>query len=740
MSLNDRGQANRTLLRSILAVAVLAAWGCAADEPTGDARSIEELGDEEPTSIFEVGTEPRTLSLPVERPDAPAALRARARVALTPGSVHRIELEATVPPSDAFEPEAHPLVVGLAGERLTAVQVERAGTRRRYRVAVDVHEPRVGELTVWAPRPLLDAGIRIEAMSLIRWEPAASRIRVEKRRVVAGDEERLVEVLPPGDHRLASVEVSDLAQRLRLAWTALGPPDATTTLAVTVRGRHGRQSWVGVRQPREGFDEVEIDLGPLGRGAVEIGVEVDGDVGVGLARSQLVGPRSGNRPRALVLILERLPRGALDHSGPMPRLREQLSSMTVVPLAPFPIETTPLLGSLLTGRDPLEHALGYGDPSGTLELPLRVEAAGGSALAWTERHVVQGLPSGFARWSQYSGGWPQLAPMRLLRDLSLSLVDDPAAGTLAVAAMSAGPPWRWRADETLALASLRPPPGFLVREQLRWNRSGRPVDVIEAVAVGEAVAAQLDRGLAEVWHAIRASPAPWSLMVVGTDVGAGPGFVALDSRLDPPADGFPSLEAWSETVTAGVGLPRRGEGSGRFGGGEVDVAAFGVSEELDRHGRILGWAGSGRTAWVEVLPWGAPAPRLGGDAALARRLQRHASTQLAGARLDIDAGERRMSLILRGSDLGPDRVFGVDGEVFGRLAEGGRRVELELDPGRQARVILSPRAGSPRLEIEGLELECGASPWVVERGRDGAVRRRSGPADGPVAVSYRPAS
>lgn len=99
-----------------------------------------------------------------------------------------------------------------------------------------------------------------------------------------------------------------------------------------------------------------------------------------------------------------------------------------------------------------------------------------------------------------------------------------------------------------------------------------------------------------------------------------------------------------------------------------------------------------------------------------------------------------MSLILRGSDLGPDRVFGVDGEVFGRLAEGGRRVELELDPGRQARVILSPRAGSPRLEIEGLELECGASPWVVERGRDGAVRRRSGPADGPVAVSYRPAS
>lgn len=724
----------------ILAAAAFATWGCGGDQPTPVAELRKGPSEDRSRSVFEVGTEPHRLSLPIERPDDPPALRARARVVLTPGSVHRIDIAATVPPGEAFEPDEHPLVVGVVGERVMAAQVEKVGSTRRYQVAVDLLEPRVGELTVWAPRPLLDAGIRIEAVELVRWEAGGPVPREERLRVVAGEEERVVELMAPGLHSRPPLEVSDLAQRLRLAWTALGPPDATTSLTVTVRGRHGRQRWVGVRQPREGFGEVEIDLGPLGRGAVEIAVEVDGEVGAGLAEQQLVGPRSGSRPRLLVLILERLPQGALDLSGPMPQLSAQLRSMTVLPLAPFPIEMTPLLGSLLTGRDPLEHALGFGEPSGILELPTRVEAAGGSAVAWTERHVAQGLPAGFARWSQYSGGWPQLAPIRLLRDLSLSLVDDPAAGTLAVAAISAGPPWRWRDDETLALASWRPPPGFLVREQLRWNRSGRPAQEIEAVAVGEAAAAQLDRGLAEVWRAVRAASAPWSLMVVGADVGAGPGFVALDSRLAPSADAFPTLEAWSETVAAGVGLPRRGEGSGRAGGLEIGAAQLGVSEELERHGRILGWAGSGRTAWVELLPWGSPAPRLGGDAALGRRLQRHASTQLAGARLDIDVGERRMSLILQGSDLGPDRVFGVDGEVVGRLAQGGRWVELELGPGPGARVILSPRAGSPRLHIEGLELECGALPWVVERGRDGALRRRSESADGPAVVSYRPRS
>jgi hypothetical protein len=710
----------------------------------GGAGSMERSSfgsiEEEPVSVFEVGTEPRTLSLPFERPGGAPGLRARARVALTPGSVHRIEIEATVPPGEGFEPDEHPLVVGLAGERLVAVQVERAGTRRSYQVAVDVHEPRAAELTVWAPRPLLDAGIRIEAVGLIRWEAAASRIRVEKRRVVAGEEERLVEVLPPGGHRLVAVEVSNLAQRLRLGWTALGPPEATTTLAVRARGRHGEQSWVGVRQPREGFAEVEIDLGPLGRGLVEIEVEVDGEVGAGLARHQLVGAGSGNRPRVVVVVLERLPQGALDPLGPMPRLREQLGTMQVVALAPFPVEITPLLGSLLTGADPLGHALGYGQPAGPLELPMRVEAAGGHSWAWTERHLADGLPVGFGRWLRYAGGWPRQAPLRLLRDLTLSLVDDPPPGTLALAAVSAGPPWPWQEEEVLALSSSRPAPQFQVREQLRWNRTGKSADAIEAAAVAAAVAAQLDQALAEVWGALQNAAEPWSVVIVGADVGGEAGFAAVETSFDLPDHPFSSLEAWGDALASGVGLPRRGEEAAPAGRIGVAATGFGVSEQLDRSGRVVGWDGDGRGAWLEVLPWGAPAPRLGGEALVARRLQRYAAAQLAGSRLDIDPGAQRMSLILRGSGLGPDRIFVVDGGVEGRVAEGGRRVELELAASQRARVILSPRAGSPVLEIEGLAVECGRSAWVIERGSSGSLQQHSQPVGGAIVVAYRPVS
>jgi hypothetical protein len=55
-------------------------------------------------------------------------------------------------------------------------------------------------------------------------------------------------------------------------------------------------------------------------------------------------------------------------------------------------------------------------------------------------------------------------------------------------------------------------------------------------------------------------------------------------------------------------------------------------------------------------------------------------------------------------------------------------------------VILSPRAGSPVLEIEGLEVECGGSAWVIERSSSGALQQHSQPVGGAIVVAYRPVS